>query len=294
MPNGDMSASAVLPFVLATPTITSVTPTTRTIGVSVGFRLRVNGRNFPAGSVVRWNGEARVTTWVSSTQLDADIPSTDADTAGTARVTVVATAAGATAESAPATIQLLNPAPSFTGSFPYALRLGDQATLIALKGYGFLPGVTQATLNGRRTGFVASQIRIEATATAADMDSLGTVRVEITNAPPGGGTAIGYINVVNPIPRISSVTPATALRGSPAFTLIVKGSGFAEGAKLLWGGSERSTTRISRYELRAAIPATDLGRGGQIIVTVVNPAPGGGVSDNSAAFNVLERTIKIP
>ena len=41
-----------------------------------------------SGSVVRWNGATRTTTFVSATQLTAAIPAADVAAAGTASVTV--------------------------------------------------------------------------------------------------------------------------------------------------------------------------------------------------------------
>src|SRR5690606_11356783 len=75
------------------PATTSLTPTSATAG-GPGFTLTVNGSNFIAGSVVRWNGANRATTFVSATQLQAAIPASDIATAGTATVTVVNPAPG--------------------------------------------------------------------------------------------------------------------------------------------------------------------------------------------------------
>lgn len=69
------------------PTLTSLSPSSATQG-DLGFTLSVSGSNFLAGSVVRWNGEERVTTFVSSTELQASISATDIAAAGTAEVTV--------------------------------------------------------------------------------------------------------------------------------------------------------------------------------------------------------------
>src|SRR5579863_2720775 len=55
---------------------------------SRGFTLTVSGAGFVSGSVVRWNGSARPTTFVGSTQLTAGIAAADVATAGTASVTV--------------------------------------------------------------------------------------------------------------------------------------------------------------------------------------------------------------
>jgi hypothetical protein len=54
-----------------------------------GFTLTVNGTGFVTGSVVNWNGSARATTFVSTSQLTATIPASDIASAGTASVSVV-------------------------------------------------------------------------------------------------------------------------------------------------------------------------------------------------------------
>ena len=57
--------------------------------VGAAFTLTVNGTGFVSGSVVNWNGSARTTTFVNSSQLMATIPASDIATASTASVTVV-------------------------------------------------------------------------------------------------------------------------------------------------------------------------------------------------------------
>src|SRR5204862_8296925 len=53
------------------------------------FTLTVNGTGFVSGSVVNWNGSARATTFVSSSQLTATVLASDIATASTASVTVI-------------------------------------------------------------------------------------------------------------------------------------------------------------------------------------------------------------
>jgi peptidoglycan/xylan/chitin deacetylase (PgdA/CDA1 family) len=67
--------------------ITSLSPSS-TLAGSAGFTLQVTGSNFVSGSVVRWNGAARTTTFVSSTQLQAAITAADVASPGTASITV--------------------------------------------------------------------------------------------------------------------------------------------------------------------------------------------------------------
>ncbi len=62
-------------------------PTSATPGTS-GFNLTVHGTGFTATSVVKWNGSARTTTFVSSSELQAAILSSDVASAGSASITV--------------------------------------------------------------------------------------------------------------------------------------------------------------------------------------------------------------
>ena len=55
---------------------------------SAGFTLTVNGTGFVSGSVVMWNGNARTTTFVSSSCIKATILSSDVAKSGAASVTV--------------------------------------------------------------------------------------------------------------------------------------------------------------------------------------------------------------
>ena len=68
-------------------TLTFLSPGSAAAG-GPAFTLTVNGSNFVSGSVVRWNGANRTTTFVSATQLTAAIPATDIAAGGTASVTV--------------------------------------------------------------------------------------------------------------------------------------------------------------------------------------------------------------
>lgn len=52
------------------------------------FELTVNGSGFQSGSLVLWNGTVLPTTYVSSVQLTAQVPSADLVAAGTASITV--------------------------------------------------------------------------------------------------------------------------------------------------------------------------------------------------------------
>ncbi len=69
------------------PNISSISPTNALAG-GPGFPLTVNGTGFVSASVVKFNGAAKTTTFVSATQLTAAITAADIATAGSATVTV--------------------------------------------------------------------------------------------------------------------------------------------------------------------------------------------------------------
>jgi hypothetical protein len=81
------------------------------------------------------------------------------------------------------------------------------------------------------------------------------------------------------LPTIRSLSPSSAVAGGPDFTLTVYGSGFVAGSVVEWNGSSRTTTVVASSQLQALIPASDLAVVGTAQVTVLNPAPGGGLSN---------------
>ncbi len=77
------------------PTLTSVFPAHALQGSSSPVVITVTGSNFVSGrSTVDWNGVALVTTFVSSTQMTASIPSADFVSAGTDQITVATSGKG--------------------------------------------------------------------------------------------------------------------------------------------------------------------------------------------------------
>lgn len=75
------------------PSISSVSPSTATRGGS-GFTLIVNGSNFVSTSTVQWNGNSRTTSFVSPSQLNAQISADDISVAGKYNITVFNPAPG--------------------------------------------------------------------------------------------------------------------------------------------------------------------------------------------------------
>jgi uncharacterized repeat protein (TIGR01451 family) len=90
------------------PATTGISPASKYIGAAT-FTMTVSGSNFVAGSVVRFAGSNRTTSYVSATQLTATIPASDLTTLGAFNITVFnPTPGGGTSN---AQIFMVSPAP---------------------------------------------------------------------------------------------------------------------------------------------------------------------------------------
>ena len=106
-----------------------------------------------------------------------------------------------------------------------------------------------------------------------------TVTATSVEDPTRSGNAT--VTLENPIPVISSVTPAI-FTANMQFEMTVSGTGFAPGSIVNLGTMALSTTFIAPTQL-LAVGTPTLAQVGTVPVTVVNPDPGG---LTSAPFNV--------
>ncbi len=260
------------------PTESSLSPTSATAG-GAAFTLTVNGTGFVSTSVVKFNGAAKTTTFVSATQLTAAVTAADIATAGTATVTVTNPApGGGTSGNLSFTINAVS-GPTLSSIAPAAATVSGAAFTLTLTGTGF---VTGATVNfGSNPAITPSSVtgtQIVATIPAADITIAGTVNVTVTN-PAGGGTSNAQtFTINNPAPTETSISPTSATAGGAAFTLTVNGTGFVSTSVVKFNGAAKTTTFVSATKLTAAITAADIATTGTATVTVTNPAPGGGTS----------------
>lgn len=95
----------------------------------------------------------------------------------------------------------------------------------------------------------------------------------------------------NAVPFLYPLTSATT-PGGKEFTLTVNGTGFAPGAVVNWNGSARTTTFVNSSQVTAAITAADIATPKTAVITVTNPAPGGGTS-NAINFEVTYPTTGV-
>jgi uncharacterized protein (TIGR03437 family) len=266
------------------PAISSLSPNSATEG-GPGFTLTVNGTGFVNGSKVRWDGSERQTTFVSATQLTAQILAADIVGTGQASVTVFnPTPGGGVSNVTSFNITSgNNPAPVLSSISPNSASAGAAAFALTANGSNFVPS-SKVRWNGAelQTAFV-SATQLSAQVTANLVASAGTAQVTVFSPAPGGGTTAPLTFTINtsqgnPVPTIASLKPPAVAAGGAGFTLTVNGTNFVNGATVRVNGNARSTIVASSTLLTAVVLAGDIANAGTLSVTVFNPAPGGGTS----------------
>ncbi len=265
-------------------TVNNLAPTTRSLNPAVAaagdpaLSVRVTGSNFVSGSVVKWNGSARTTSYESGSQVTAMLTPLDLATPGKCDVTVTNGAPGG-GTSQPLTFTVQNPAPTVSSLSPTFATVGDAPLTVTIKGTNFVPGSTAKWSAAPRPTSTVSSTQLITTLSTSDLTTAGKFDLVVTNAVPGGGTSAPLtFTVNNPVPTVSDINPKLATLGDPAPLLTVSGTGFTFGSTVNWGGSPRKTVYLSSTQLTAQLLAADFATPGTVSVTATTPGPGGGTS----------------
>jgi uncharacterized protein (DUF1800 family) len=261
------------------PIVTSVTPGAFSEGMA---QIIVNGSAFVYGAQILWNGVAVPTTFLSGTQLVAEVTEF---TPGTYPVTVTNPDPGAaTSKSVNALVQpgqvVVKLQPSET-----SVRVNNTITIT--------PTVTGSqntalswTVNGIAGGNTTiGTISPQGVYTApAVVPSPNLVVVQATSQDNPNSTMIVNVQVMNPVPILLSATPTQLNIGSS--TVVLNGNSFINGATVLANGSPIPTQFVSGNQLTATVDPTVAG---PFDLQVLNPNPGG-----AASADVIEQVAGTP
>ncbi|HUQ93551.1 MAG TPA: putative Ig domain-containing protein, partial [Bryobacteraceae bacterium] len=251
------------------PQILSLNPSTAPAG-SPQLTLLVNGNNFQNGALVRWNGQDLVTTFVAANQLSAVVPVSLLVNPGLVPV-IVRNADGQTSAPSSFTVTGAATAPQITSLNPGSTLAGGPAFTLSVAGANFENG---AIVNWNGSPLVTafgSSTALTAQVPAALITAVSSNFVTVVN--PGGASSAPATFTVSatPAPQISSLNPASAVAGGPAFTLNVSGTNFQNGSIVRWNGTLLPTTFVSAVSLTAQVSAALIASAGAIAVTVANP-----------------------
>jgi hypothetical protein len=142
-------------------------------------------------------------------------------------------------------------------------------------GYGALPtglniSATTGAISGTPTegGTWYFWVQVADAAGAKDVWPFFNIEVQ-SNAPAG-----------NPAPFLNQpLVPSAISPGGPQFSMTVTGTGFLPTSTVDFNGTALATTFVSKEKLTAVVPADDIATAATAAITVVNPSPGGGRSN---------------
>jgi hypothetical protein len=258
----------------AAPTVASTSPSSRGQGAT-SQSIIIKGSGFVSGATASFGTGITVnsTTFVSATELSANIMVESGAATGARTVTVTNPDAGVGSLASAFTV---NAGPAVGSTSPSSRSQGATSQSITIKGSGFVSGATSSfsgtgiTVNS--TTFKSST-ELTANITIATGATTGSRDVTVTN--PDAGIATGSeAFTVNAKPTVTSTSPSSGGQGATGQEVTIKGSGFISGASLASsfgaGITVSSTTFKSSTELTAVISIESGAATGKRSVTVTN------------------------
>lgn len=264
------------------PVLTSLSPLSIQAG-QPAFTLTATGGNFTPASVVEWNSTALVTLFTSTSALTAQVPASLIKNAGSASVVVTTPSpGGGTTAAITFTINAASsPLPQVTSLSPSGVSTGSSAFPLTVYGTNFVSQSIVTVNGGNRPTDFLNATSLSTTILASDVATAGTVQIVVINPPPNGGSSNSLsLNVTNPVPGLTSLSPVAAQAGTTtATTVTVAGTSFVTNSTVTINGASHATVFQNATELQITLTAADLAVGGVNQVQVFNPGPGGGTSN---------------
>jgi trimeric autotransporter adhesin len=193
------------------PTLISLSPPSAYQN-SAAFTLTVNGTGFVSGAVVNWEYTPLTTTYVSATQLTAQVPASYLTGTGSDYISVT-NPGGVSSNTLYFNIVGLDP--SINSASPTSVVAKTTPTPIVVTGGNFMSGAS-VLWNGKplpTTYLNSSQLQV--TPTANQLASASIVQLSVSNPPPGGVSPIIDFDVTYPAKVTVLDLPANNLVWDP-------------------------------------------------------------------------------
>lgn len=265
-----------------------------------GLTIEVRGARFVKdNSVVRFSPPNQTNQWynletqfISSTKLLAKIPANLLGTAGNALVDVQNQAPGGGFTGNAKVFVVTNPVAFVERCEPNVVNRGaTPPNPVRVLGIGFLP-TSQIRFNGSpvTTTYVsATELRFSLPAGTMNTGRINTVVVR-NPAPGGGDSNEEWFTVLNPKPRLFTLSPNWATTFAPPFQMTIDGSGFESTARAYWGAIPLTTHFVNAGRVQATVPTNLLRYAGTVAITVRNEPS---EPSHALTFTVIEPTSRI-
>ncbi len=201
------------------PQVYSLTPTSASAGAP-SLTLTINGSNFVSQSVVLWNNSALTTTYVSATQLTAQVTAADLSVGGNYSVTVSnAAVSGPVSNALVFSVAPLAPL-TLSSVSPSQVTAGGSAFMVAAIGTGFT-STSSITWNGTSlpTTYVSSTL-LRAQVTTTQIANVGTAAITVVGSGSQGTSATVTLTIAPPNVDAVAYQMNSAHTGSVTFKTI--------------------------------------------------------------------------
>jgi hypothetical protein len=284
-------------LVNAIPTISSISPLAAPAG-SGDFTLSVSGTTFASGSTVVFGGQQRATTFVSTTQLTAQILASDLINLNLVNVFVSNPPPGGGPSSSVA-FNVFGPAPIISSLSPSVVVAGGPAFTLTLNGSNFVRGSTANFDIAQRASTFLSSSQLAISVAPADIATARTVNISITDPVGNGGNgetssaALLTILPTNVQPVVGALVPASVTAGGPSLSITIGGTGFTASSVVTFNSHAISSGFFSATQLQAVIPASAIVASGNYLITVGNPDGNPSVAVTFVVNNPLPSTLNV-
>lgn len=245
-----VSSNASVFAVNGVPTITQLTPATRTAGHALAS-LQITGSEFGAGMIARFDNTPLDSTVVNSTLITAVVPA-GLLTAGTHQI-AVHTADAVASNQLPF---IVDPAPTLVSLDQNSRTAGNGPFTLTLTGTNF-----QADVQARfdNTGLATTRLNATTlTATVpAEVLAAGPHTIRVRSADGFDSNTLPF--TVNVRQILTGISPNSRTATAAAFTMTLTGSNFVTGMVVNWQNGSSSTDLPAVFgsstTLTASIPA---------------------------------------
>jgi hypothetical protein len=154
---------------------------------SDNLTLGITGSNFMPSMTVKWGNTSLHVTYVSPSQVTADVPAALLVTAATVPITLTNPGPGGGLRVY--AYDVVAPVPAISALSPATMLQGSSAFTLQVTGSNFTPqSIVQWNGVVRPTTYV-SPTQLNASILAGDVATVGAAKVTVQSPPPGGGTS---------------------------------------------------------------------------------------------------------
>lgn len=306
-PGGGTSAPQILTIINPEPNLLELFPFSVDAG-GPGFSLTIIGSNFVLNSVVRVNGEDRMTEYLAPSLLRIEIEASEIAEPGSLGIQVFNPSPGG-GLSDPVAFAITVPFPIIDMISPDSTTAnGSEPVVVTLTGSNFISNA-QVSICGESGDVLLSTNFVNSTTLEATLtpDDLITNRVCPLTVSQTDGLTVEEnespdftINALQPVG--DSLSPTMVELGDGDFDLTIMGDEFTTRSDILWQDFDSQDsffvnldgTRISKTELMTEVPGDLISDSefhfGTHDVTVQTPEPGGGMFEEPLTIFVFAGT----